>query len=68
MEMRCENCIYVFADVDDSNKGVLECRYNAPQMLSGAGAGWSDQLWPYVEPTQWCGQWAGYAPESEEEE
>jgi hypothetical protein len=56
----CSTCFYI-QNIRDETTGEpkAECRRHAPQMLSGSGSGWSNQLWPYVKPTDWCGEWSG---------
>lgn len=34
----------------------LECRRYAPRMFSGSGEGWSNQLFPHMKNSDWCGE------------
>ena len=54
----CGHCRYVNLreDIPYHELGHLECRRHAPQMLSGSGTGWSEQLFPFVRTDDWCGE------------
>lgn len=55
-KQRCINCRFHSSDIVDGYE-ALTCHRYAPRMLSGAGAGWSNQLWPVVSTNNWCGEW-----------
>ena len=56
----CMNCIHFnkdgYVDILDSSNIESECRRYAPRMFSGSGEGWSNQLFPCVKETDWCGE------------
>ena len=67
--MNCATCIY-WSKVDepfsDGGGDEGECRRYAPQMLSGVGAGYSDQLHPKTKQNHWCGEYR--SPYSDKEQ
>ena len=58
--LTCKYCYFFnkdgYVDILDSNNVKNECRRYAPQMLSGSGTGWSNQLFPNVKESDWCGE------------
>ena len=56
----CKSCIFFNKNAkegDSKDTWYHECRKNAPRILAGSGAGWSDQLFPFVKETDWCGEY-----------
>jgi hypothetical protein len=51
----CQTCMFSREGIVSGSK-VLECHFNAPQVLSGSGTGWSPQLFPMVFSDNWCGK------------
>jgi hypothetical protein len=37
------------------------CKRYAPRHISGVGTGYEEHLWPRVDASDWCGEWAGSA-------
>jgi len=57
----CDKCLYSErrTEVDmliSHPEFKLECRRHAPTLLLGSGTGWSSQLFPFVNPDNWCGE------------
>ena len=54
-ELTCEAC--VFADMSTTfNPQTCECRRYAPRVLHGSGTGWSNDKFPTMNITDWCGE------------
>ena len=59
MSKTCQHCTHskeVALPAHPKDVHTLECRRYAPRMLHGAGEGWSDRKWPYVDYPDWCGE------------
>jgi hypothetical protein len=58
--LTCKYCYFFnkdgYVDVLDSSNIKSECRRFAPRIFSGSGEGWSNQLFPHVKETDWCGE------------
>lgn len=50
-QLHCTDCFWCM--VRDNKR---ECHFNAPQIVSGSGSGWSDQSWPIVQPNDYCSE------------
>lgn len=52
VEQVCGSCCYYDHDTAAAVPGGL-CRVQPPTRVIGTGVG----QWPFVGPTDWCGQW-----------
>jgi hypothetical protein len=53
--MKKEKCVFCYF-ARRNVKYLLECRFNAPYKIYGAGTGYDDVIFPIVLETDWCGK------------
>lgn len=54
---RCETCKFSRTRRFPKAQEVISCHYNAPSWNSGAGTGLEENVFPPVQPDDWCGQY-----------